>query len=178
MFYKPNFCCHCGEKIVRPRWTPLTSRRFCDFCSVEQKQHDLIPRAAAVALILFGFAGLTAYLGTGDSNPKPGALPNAKLHASKSPDGKPISNLHPSNQAAPGSITTNPDDASPPANSASGKSKQRDPERNSSTEAVYYCGAMTKKGTACTRRVKIPGRCWQHLGQSAISTSKDRVRDL
>jgi hypothetical protein len=50
---------------------------------------------------------------------------------------------------------------------------QREPKRDSSTEAVYYCGALTKKGTPCTRRVKSPGRCWQHLGQpSAIDGRK------
>lgn len=28
---------------------------------------------------------------------------------------------------------------------------------------VYYCGARTKKGTACKHRVKKAGeRCWQH----------------
>lgn len=30
---------------------------------------------------------------------------------------------------------------------------------------AYYCGAPTKKGTACKRRVKGQGlRCWQHKG--------------
>jgi hypothetical protein len=44
-------------------------------------------------------------------------------------------------------------------------------------EAVYYCGAVTKKGTACSRRVKHPGeRCWQHVGMPAMSemTVRDR----
>src|SRR5215218_3219365 len=68
MLYHPHFCCHCGEKIVRAKWTPMTSRRFCEFCAVEQKQHDLIPRAAAVILLLFGAAGFTAYLSSGKSS--------------------------------------------------------------------------------------------------------------
>lgn len=30
---------------------------------------------------------------------------------------------------------------------------------------AYYCGAPTKKGTACKRRVKAAGlRCYQHKG--------------
>lgn len=30
---------------------------------------------------------------------------------------------------------------------------------------VYYCGALTKKGTPCKHRVKHQGdRCWQHKG--------------
>ncbi|MEO6588559.1 MAG: hypothetical protein ABIP06_04450 [Pyrinomonadaceae bacterium] len=35
-------------------------------------------------------------------------------------------------------------------------------------EKVYYCGAATKKGTPCSRKVKGGGRCWQHTGQEAI----------
>lgn len=31
---------------------------------------------------------------------------------------------------------------------------------------AIYCGAPTKKGTACRRRVKKAGeRCWQHKGR-------------
>jgi len=29
---------------------------------------------------------------------------------------------------------------------------------------VYICGARTKKGTPCSRRVHGPVRCWQHKG--------------
>ena len=32
----------------------------------------------------------------------------------------------------------------------------------------YYCGAATKKGTPCTRKVKGGGRCWQHKGMEAM----------
>jgi hypothetical protein len=35
-------------------------------------------------------------------------------------------------------------------------------------EVVYVCGARTKKGTPCQRRVRGPGRCWQHRGMPAI----------
>jgi len=35
-------------------------------------------------------------------------------------------------------------------------------------EKVYFCGAPTKKGTMCSRRVKNGGRCWQHEGQAAL----------
>ncbi len=36
------------------------------------------------------------------------------------------------------------------------------------SEKVYFCGAETKKGTLCTHRVKGGGRCWQHVGQTAM----------
>jgi hypothetical protein len=35
-------------------------------------------------------------------------------------------------------------------------------------ERVYICGARTKKGTPCSRRVHGPIRCWQHKGMPAI----------
>ena len=35
-------------------------------------------------------------------------------------------------------------------------------------EVVYICGARTKKGTPCSRRVHQPARCWQHKGMPAM----------
>ncbi len=38
------------------------------------------------------------------------------------------------------------------------------PSPATTEEAVYICGARTKKGTPCSRRVHGPVRCWQHKG--------------
>jgi hypothetical protein len=35
-------------------------------------------------------------------------------------------------------------------------------------EQMYQCGARTKKGTPCSRRVHGPVRCWQHKGAKAM----------
>ena len=35
-------------------------------------------------------------------------------------------------------------------------------------DEVYICGARTKKGTPCSRRVHGPVRCWQHKGAPAM----------
>ncbi|MCA1555976.1 MAG: hypothetical protein LC747_04720, partial [Acidobacteria bacterium] len=35
-------------------------------------------------------------------------------------------------------------------------------------EVVSICGARTKKGTPCSRRVRGTGRCWQHRGKPAM----------
>ena len=35
-------------------------------------------------------------------------------------------------------------------------------------EDLYTCGARTKKGTPCSRRVHGPVRCWQHKGLPAM----------
>jgi hypothetical protein len=163
MLYRPHFCCHCGEKIIRAKWTPLTSRRFCEFCAVEQKQHDLIPRGAAVLLLLFGAAGFASFLGASDS-PGPGSLPSKVARLSNGRDQKPRGSrslIEERNSVAAA------ENQAPASNSPRTKTEQRSTQSNSSTEAVYYCGATTKKGTPCTRRVKGPGRCWQHPSRAA-----------
>ncbi|HEY7785116.1 MAG TPA: hypothetical protein VIB00_10335 [Pyrinomonadaceae bacterium] len=35
-------------------------------------------------------------------------------------------------------------------------------------EQIYICGARTKKGTPCSRRVSAEVRCWQHKGERAM----------
>jgi hypothetical protein len=35
-------------------------------------------------------------------------------------------------------------------------------------DKTYICGARTKKGTPCSRRVRGPVRCWQHKGAQAM----------
>ncbi|HKO44112.1 MAG TPA: hypothetical protein VJU84_12620 [Pyrinomonadaceae bacterium] len=48
----------------------------------------------------------------------------------------------------------------------------------SSEEEIYLCGAQTKKGTACSRRVHGPVRCWQHKGARAMMPlEKLRIKD-
>ena len=161
MLYRPHFCCHCGEKITRAKWTPLTSRRFCDFCAVEQKQHDLLPRVGMVAMLIFGTAGITSYLG-GSKSVEP---PRISAHAPQQ-----VAPSKPANA----SVVSNQNTSAPTISNASnvvnagGNTVQREVKKDSSTEPVYYCGALTKKGTPCTRRVKSPGRCWQHLGQPSV----------
>src|SRR5215211_7950977 len=49
--YRPNFCCECGEKIVRLRWRVWTSRRFCDKCCPRFRKMHLLQRAFAIAAL-------------------------------------------------------------------------------------------------------------------------------
>lgn len=170
MLYRPNFCCHCGEKVARSRWTPLTSRRFCEFCEVEQKQHDLLPRAGAVAALLIGAAGLVTYIGgSGSTHPSSERQPIQKVRELRSEPGKPAAN-----QVA---IATEQAESTngtvPVSNLDTAIPKQRETRAISSTEQVHYCGAITRKGTPCTRRVKTKGRCWQH-SDKASSTVEDQ----
>src|SRR6267378_6013859 len=42
------------------------------------------------------------------------------------------------------------------------------PAAAAAPEEIYTCGARTKKGTPCSRRVHGPVRCWQHKGMPAM----------
>ena len=45
-------------------------------------------------------------------------------------------------------------------------------------EEIYTCGARTKKGTPCSRRVHGPVRCWQHKGMPPMmAQEKLRIKD-
>ncbi len=47
-----------------------------------------------------------------------------------------------------------------------------------SEDNVYICGARTRKGTPCSRRVHGPVRCWQHKGLRAmLAQEKLLVKD-
>jgi hypothetical protein len=47
-----------------------------------------------------------------------------------------------------------------------------------SIEDVYLCGARTKKGTPCSRRVHGLVRCWQHKGLPAmLPLEKLQIKD-
>jgi hypothetical protein len=46
-------------------------------------------------------------------------------------------------------------------------------------DVIYTCGARTKKGTPCLRRVPAPVRCWQHKGMPAmLPQEKLLIKDL
>ena len=42
-------------------------------------------------------------------------------------------------------------------------------------EEIYTCGARTKKGKPCSRRVHGPVRCWQHKGMKPM-VAQERLR--
>jgi hypothetical protein len=142
--YKPNFCAECGTRLLRLRWHFWTSRKFCDKCARSLRKERFVPLLfAAAALIGFGyFAGRAG---------RPAPPPLTIIRRADSP-------------------LTSPEDPGPnPKTRAleSGMSLKGSSEP-SSTEEVYLCGARTKKGKPCSRRVHGPVRCWQHKGSPAM----------
>ena len=141
--YRPNFCCQCGQKIVRLRWRIWTSRRFCDKCvRAFAKTNWLRPSLSLIALMLFG-----VLIGRG---------------CRRAPAPLIIERTAPLQKSTPAtaSATTSAPQPVPP------------------TEDVYICGARTKKGTPCSRRVHGPVRCWQHKGAVAmLPLEKLRIKE-
>lgn len=151
--YRPNFCCECGNKIVRLRWFVWTSRRFCDKCfRALARVHWLRPSLTLVALILFGVV-----IGRGCRRASPPLI------------------IERTSSGTPGlSSATGPNANGPNATSAgapqsnTGASQTNSDAAQSTIEQLYTCGARTKKGTPCSRRVHGPVRCWQHKGAKAM----------
>jgi len=150
--YRPNFCSECGAKLLRLRWHFWTSRRFCNGCARRLRKARILP-------LLIGSISLVAagYVFGRARRPSPPPLIIERRSDSPLPDNQ---------------ITTLASTAPPSGNSTSSSPTTID-------EPVYICGARTKKGTPCSRRVHGPVRCWQHKGMPAmLPQAKLKVEDL
>jgi hypothetical protein len=148
--YRPKFCSECGAKILRLHWHVWTSRRFCDDCSKRLfKQRLTIPLVTSVALLSIGVISGRA----GRRAPPPLIIERS----ANSPLYKPQSN-----GANDESVDTLTGAASTNAPTLA------DSQATPVVEQVYICGARTKKGTPCSRRVQTAVRCWQHKGSPAM----------
>jgi hypothetical protein len=140
---------------MRARWRVWTSRRFCAACGRRQRRGRL-STAVVLACALFG----------------PGFLLGRLLR----PPPPPLVLERGGAELAPLPAEASPRDASAGAGVPEGSKPQPTygPDGTAGerptdpAEVVYICGARTKKGTPCQRRVRGPGRCWQHRGMQAI----------
>lgn len=165
MFYRPEFCCSCGEKIERVDWKPWTSRRFCGLCATKHQVAELAPKALGTIGVLAAVLGFGTYFQT----PKQAVPPVSKRALMDQTNAQ--VNVSPNfGTTEPGSRQSQTSSPNAQANLAGprtepGKVKT---EPVLKPESVYFCGAETKKGTACTRKVKGNVRCWQHKGMPAM----------
>lgn len=178
MFYTPNFCGECGDKIDPNGGKFWTRRRFCENCESDFKWQKWLPGiwiAAGTLGVVYGFG---SYL------QKPEKPVNSLITSNTSAASN--KNRNTQNQTNPQILTTGSVQSSEQKTAANnsavqpnvqtssgqkpaaGKQSPPDNRQNPPSEAVYICGAQTKKGTPCLRRVKGGGRCWQHTGQPAI----------
>jgi len=148
--YRPNFCGECGERLARKGWRALMSCRFCADCARRLGGFVLAKPVAILAITAISSFALGRYL-------RPASPPLLIQRAANSP----LSDLP---------LTLN--DTAPARNRKAGDpTDQSAASRNppAEDESAYICGARTKKGTPCHRRVHVAGeRCFQHKGMAAI----------
>jgi hypothetical protein len=157
---QPNFCVQCGAQIARSRWRVWRSQ-FCARCAARFGRQRVVRFAAAgIAFLLTGFAA-GRYL-----RPSPPPLIIERRANS------PLSDL----PASPNDLPRKPGRNSRTGESDSSSAAQVAAEPD---DAVYICGARTKKGTPCRRRVHSAGeRCYQHKGRPAmVSLEKLMAKD-
>ena len=161
MLYKPSFCCHCGEKIERVDWNVFTSRRFCGVCESENKTYDLVPRVIMLGAFLLALFGAGGYIKkSGAETPQKAAL----LQQSKKPTADDVKRDTVAAQNV-GQTIANQDVNGlilATQNAVEESGKQPGKQKILIAGSAFYCGATTKKGTPCTRKVKTKGYCWQH----------------
>ncbi|MGI8787392.1 MAG: hypothetical protein ACR2HG_06495 [Pyrinomonadaceae bacterium] len=165
MSYRPKYCCQCGETIERIDWKPWTSRRFCELCETEFGIYDWLSRGLFGIGLLLGLFGIGIYLQKPERQISVAPKQFAAAPTAKSDGGN--------QKIAPQSSTSN----NIPAQTENVVSQTKTetppdlkikPVEIPPSEKIYFCGATTKKGTMCSRRVKGGGRCWQHIGQTAM----------
>ncbi len=166
MSYKPKFCCECGENIENADRKFLSFRHFCELCETRHGVHDKTPWAVAAIGIFVGLFGFGNYLRT----PAPESATAQFISRNVQNTSKPEKIQ--TNSAASNTNTKveKPVIKSNQASISTEKpiTRQTETISNTATEPVYFCGAATKKGTPCSRRVKGGGRCYQHEGQPAM----------
>lgn len=177
MPYKPKFCCQCGDKIERVDWRLWTSRRFCELCATDYGVYDKIPLILILTSVLFGLFGVGSYWRASEktSNAPPnqfvGSAPNANktetIRANQPPQVSSNAPVQPLAQTQTNNF------AGRETNVPAAQNLKTKPVQTPAQEVVYFCGAPTKKGTPCSRRVKGGGRCWQHEGQAAMQPPKN-----
>ena len=154
--YKPNFCSECGSKVLRLRWHFWTSRKFCGKCARRLRR----ARLARPLFAMFGLFGAGYLAGQVRRADPPPLIIERKADS-------PLS----ATSAANTSLRHAPTESSANANAVNSLPPAE--------EVVYLCGARTKKGTPCSRRVHGPVRCWQHKGMPPmLPQDKLLVKDL
>ncbi len=175
MLFRPSFCANCGEKIERAEWRIWTSRRFCEVCETDFKGHDLIPRVIVGLGLLLGVLGVGGYLKGG------AAVDRAVTDQTKKIAGKPASTTNPDEsarvlQSSDATLSDSPTSERRVSNTVpralTGSPTGTNASKPTVDEPLYFCGAATKKGTPCSRRVKGNVRCFQHQGMPAMLPSE------
>lgn len=174
MPYRPDYCNYCGEKVERIVWKLWTSEHFCQNCESLFRKVDWKSKIS----LIFGFFGVIfgigSYLKAPDKslNLTTNQFSVSAANKNSSQKNEQISvNSNAQNSANKTNVNTNSVSQNQTKKADESKSLVQTETKNPQiveSEPVYFCGAQTKKGTPCTRKVKGGGRCWQHTGLPAM----------
>ena len=142
-----NFCVECGERLARKGWRARLGGRLCNHC--EQRLGTLTSFRSLIAIALIAVAAFTIgkYL-------RPSPPPLIIQRAANSPLADAPVGFEPTPRTTKEANKTGRAESLPVPGA---------------DDVVYICGARTKKGTPCHRRVHAAGeRCFQHKGMAAI----------
>ena len=176
--HHPNFCAECGAQLRRKGWRVSQSRNFCEDCARRLGKNGVLRPLVTIAAIAISsrpnggcpaatpFTRTSAYATPSRHSrrrePKPSAdhiqTPPPPPLIIERASNSPLSDL-PVNVNEPARKSNHEDNST------------KDPSRGaqSTDDTVYICGARTKKGTPCRRRVHFAGeRCFQHKGMPAM----------
>jgi len=142
-----NFCVECGEPLAHKGWRVRLGGKLCVHC--RQKLGSLA--AARPVLVVIGVAIAAFTMGR---HLQPSPPPLIIQRAANSPlSDTPVNSSGSKGRALP----------------AAASDTISNPKITTTEAAVYICGARTKKGTPCHRRVHAAGeRCFQHKGMAAM----------
>ena len=148
-----NFCRNCGARLGRRGWRVWLRGALCDDCARRPGVNTRSRTIIVIGLLAAGAFAFGRYL-------RPSPPPLIVQRAANSP------------------LSDTPLDLNSLAKRGPGISSPNQPPTSAEDEATYMCGARTKKGTPCRRRVHVAGeRCYQHKGMpSLVPLSKLVVR--
>jgi hypothetical protein len=153
-----NYCAECGAPLKRKGWRAWLNRNFCEACARRLGKTSFARPVAGIAVIVIAAFALGRYL-------RPGTPPLVIERAANSPLSDLPVNLNDTSES--GSRNTNSQSEIP--QTSDDPSARQTSNTGSADDVVYLCGARTKKGTPCQRRVHFAGeRCYQHKGKPAI----------
>lgn len=140
-----NFCANCGARLKRKGWRKLLTGARCDDCM------SRLGRGVTKSLVIVAVIVITAFAFGRYLRPSP---PPLIIHRTAN---SPLVD-------APITIDTIARDGLKNSNRAA-----TEPNAAATADTVYICGARTKKGSPCRRRVHAAGeRCYQHKGMPAM----------
>jgi hypothetical protein len=141
---RANFCTECGERLAQNGWRAVLRRRWCGRCARRLGNFATYRPLVIIVLMAAGAFGFGRYL-------RPSPPPLIIERAANSP------------------LSDAAVHFSGPAVARANQTARDGFTRAATDDEVYICGARTKKGTPCRRRVHAAGeRCFQHKGLPAM----------